>query len=125
LLCFFIIKNNILDLLFHFVSNIVTLLNRVDQLCEYNVVIDDFSKLREMPREPLLQSHNKSIDVFIQLLDKGNGLHNWFILPVHILSASLSGVTVCKTELGSGHISVSHAHELGAVGSDTSVELTD
>lgn len=97
LLSFFIIKNNILDCFFHFVSNIVTLFNLVDQLCENNVVIDDFCKLWEMPWEPFFQTHNKSIDILVHLLNKGNGLNNWFVLPVDVLCTSVSWEAMTKT----------------------------
>tara|TARA_B110000285_G_C14926903_1_gene515440 strand:+ start:93 stop:647 length:555 start_codon:yes stop_codon:yes gene_type:complete len=65
LLSFIIIKNDISNLFFHFVSDIISLFHQKDEFREDIVFIDDFSKLREMPRVPLLQSHNKSINVFI------------------------------------------------------------
>ena len=77
-----------------------------------------------MPREPLLQSHTKSVDVFIQLLDKSNGLNNWLVLPVHVGGALVSGETVTKTQLGSLHVLIlNFLHDFHEVGSDSSVQF--
>jgi hypothetical protein len=97
LLSLFIIKNNILQLFFHFVSDVFSLLNEIDKLGENVVIIDDSSQLWEMPREPFLESHHKSVNVFIQLLNKSDCLNNWFVLPVDISGALLSGKGMTKT----------------------------
>ena len=90
------------------------------------VVIDDFNKLWEMPSVPFLQSHTKRIDILIQLLNKSNGLNNWFILPVYICGALLSGIAMTKTELCSSHILIFDLlHDLDKVCSDTSLELSN
>jgi hypothetical protein len=126
LLSFFIIKNNVSDLFLHFVSDIVSFLKQVNQLGENVVIIDDFSKLWEMPREPLLQTHAKSIDVFVQLLNESNGLNNWLVLPVDVGGALVPGEAVTQTELGPSHIVLLHLlHDFHEVGSNTSVQLGD
>ena len=79
-----------------------------------------------MPREPLLQSHTKSVDIFIQLLDKSNGLNNWLVLPVDIGGALVSGETMSKTELGSSHICfLNLLHDFDEVSSHSSVQLSN
>ena len=79
-----------------------------------------------MPWVPLLQSHTKSVDIFIHLLNKGNGLNNWFILPVHISGTLVSGEAMTKTELGSSHIIILNLlHDFDKMGSDSSVKLSD
>jgi hypothetical protein len=113
-------------LFFHFVSDIVSFFKQVDQLGEDIVIIDDSSKLWEMPREPLLQTHTKSVDVFIQLLNESDGLNNWFVLPVDIGGALVPGETMTETQLSSPHIVVLHLlHDLDEVGSNTSVQFRD
>jgi hypothetical protein len=79
-----------------------------------------------MPRVPLLQSHTESIDVFVQLLNKSNGLNNWFVLPVDIGGALVSGETVTKTELGSLDIIIlNFLHDFHEVSSNSSVQLAN
>jgi hypothetical protein len=79
-----------------------------------------------MPRVPLLQSHTKSVDILIQLLDKSNGLNNWLVLPVHIGGALVSGETMTETQLGSRHISIiDFLHNLDEMGSASSVQLSN
>jgi len=98
----------------------------VDKLGEDVVVIDDFNKLWEVPAEPFLQSHTESINVFIQLLNKSNCLHNWFILPVNVSGALLSGVTMSKTKLCTSDVFVLDLfHDFDEVGPDASLELCD
>lgn len=111
---------------FHFVSDIISLLKQVDKFGKDIVVIDDSCKLGEMPREPLLQSHTKCVDIFIQLLNEGNGLNNWFVLPVYVGGALVSGEAVTKTELGSLDIIVLNLlHDFHEVSSDSSVQLSN
>lgn len=79
-----------------------------------------------MPREPFFKSHAKCVDVFVHLLNKGNGLNNWFVLPVYIGSTLLSGESVTKTELGSLNIVIFNLlHDLDEVSLDSSLEFRD
>jgi hypothetical protein len=79
-----------------------------------------------MPGEPLLKSHHESVDVFIQLLNKSNGLDNWFILPVYISGTLHSRVRMTKTKLGSIHVLVLNLlHHFHEVGSEASLKLRD
>ena len=79
-----------------------------------------------MPRVPLLQSHTKSVDIFIQLLNKSNGLNDWFVLPVDVGGALVSGEAVTKTELGSLDIIVLNLlHDFHEVSSNSSVQLAN
>ena len=90
------------------------------------VVINDFCKLWEVPREPLFKSHAKSINIFVQLLDESNGLNNWFILPIYICGALLPGVGMAKTELCPLHIIIINLfHNFDEMGLDASHELCD
>lgn len=84
LLGFFIIKNNIADTFFHFVSNIFTCFNKMNKFSENGIIIDDFAHFRKMPGEPLLQPHTKCVDVFVKLLNKSNSLDDGFILPIYV-----------------------------------------
>jgi len=60
------------------------------------------------------------------LLNKGNGLNNWFILPVHISGTLVSREAMTKTELGSSHIIILNLlHDFDKMGSDSSVKLSD
>ena len=65
------------------------------------VVVDNLCHFREVPCEPLLEPHTERIDVFVQLLNKGNSLDDWLILSVDILSTSCAGITMAETELSS------------------------
>lgn len=78
----------------------------MDQLCENNVIIDDFCELREMPREPLLQSHTKSVNVLVELLDQSNRLDDRLVLPVHVRGALGPREAVAQTELRLPHVFV-------------------
>ena len=79
-----------------------------------------------MPRVPLLQSHIKSVDIFIQLLDKSNGLNNWLVLPVDVGGALVSGETMAETELGSCHICFFNLlHDFDEMSSHSSVQLSN
>jgi hypothetical protein len=79
-----------------------------------------------MPGEPFLESHAKSVDVFVELLNKGNSLNNGLILPVHVGRALLSGVRVTKTELGSLHVIVLNLlHYFDEVGLYSSLKFSD
>jgi hypothetical protein len=79
-----------------------------------------------MPREPLLQSHTKSVDIFIQLLDKSNGLNNWLVLPVDVGGTLVSRETMSKTELGSSHICfLNLLHYFDEMSSHSSVQLSN
>jgi hypothetical protein len=104
LLSLFLIKNELSELLLHIFCNILTLLNEVDDLAENRVVGDDFTELGEMPREPLLQAHDESVNVLIHGFNEGNGLDDGLVLTVHISGALLTGVLMGKTELGTGHV---------------------
>uniref|UniRef100_A0A7S3IMF5 Uncharacterized protein n=1 Tax=Strombidium inclinatum TaxID=197538 RepID=A0A7S3IMF5_9SPIT len=124
LLSFFIIKNDLLDLFFHVVSDVVSLLKREDELGEDHVIIDDFAQLGEMPREPLLQAHAEGVDVLVELLDQRDGLNNRLVLPVHVGGALLSGVAMTQTQLSTADVFVFHLlHELHDVRSDASLQL--
>ena len=126
LLSLFIIKNNVSELFFHIVIDVLSLFNEIDQLGENDVVIDDFSQLWEVPREPLFESHAKSVNVLVQLLNQSNGLNNWFVLPVDVSGALLSGVRVPKTQLGSSDVLFFDLlHDLDEVRSDSSLEFGD
>lgn len=57
-----------------------------------------------MPREPFLQAHAKSINVFIKLLNQSNSLNDRFVLPVHIGGALGTRETMTKTELSASDI---------------------
>lgn len=113
-------------MLFHFVIDIVSFFNEEDKLRENTIVVDDSCELREVPRVPLLESHAESIDVFVQLLNERDGLHNWFVLPVHVGRTFLAGVGVTQTQLRSFHIVVLNLfHDLDEVSLDSSLELSD
>lgn len=73
----------------------------MDQLGVDGVIIHDFGHFGEVPCEPLLQPHAESVDVLVHLVDEGDGLNNWLVLAVHVLSAPVARVRVTKTELGS------------------------
>ena len=126
MLSFFIIKNDIINLFFHFVSDVISLFHQKDEFREDIVFIDDFSKLWEVPRVPLLQSHNKSINILIKLLNQSDCLDNWFVLPVNIGGALGSRETMAQTQLGSGHVLVRKLlHDFHEVSSNSSVQLDD
>jgi hypothetical protein len=58
------------------------------------------------------------------LLNKSNGLNNWFVLPVDVGGALVSGEAVTKTELGSLDIIIlNFFHDFHEVSSDSSVQL--
>jgi hypothetical protein len=60
------------------------------------------------------------------LLNKSNGLNNWFVLPVDIGGALVSGEAVTKTELGSLDIIVLNLlHDFHEVSSNSSVQLAN
>jgi hypothetical protein len=60
------------------------------------------------------------------LLNEGNGLNNWFVLPVYVGGALVSGEAVTKTELGSLDIIVLNLlHDFHEVSSDSSVQLSN
>ena len=96
---FFVIKNDTSDIVFQVVSNILTLLNSIDKFGEDCIIIDDFCELREMPREPLLQSHTKSINVLVKLLYQSYRLDDGLVLPVHVRGALGPREAVAQTEL--------------------------
>ena len=50
------------------------------------IITHNFTKLREMPREPLPQPHRKRVNVLIQLLYHRNSLNDWLILSVYIMT---------------------------------------
>ena len=79
----------------------VSVFDEVNDLGVDVVVSDDSGKLREVPGEPFLQPHAESVDVFVELLDEGDGLDDGFVVPVNILGASVSRVGVSETELSS------------------------
>lgn len=126
LLSLLIIKNNIGQLFFHLVIDILSVADEVHQLSENSVVIDDFGELREVPRKPFFEPHAKCVNVFVQLLNESNGLNNRFVLPVHISRALLSGERVTETQLGSSQIFFFHLfHDLDEVCPDASLQLSD
>lgn len=85
------------------------------------VISHDSSKFREVPREPLLKSHAEGINVLVHLLNEGNGLHDWLVLPVNISSALLSGVGMSQTKLSLfGIILVNFLQNLWQMSSNTS-----
>jgi hypothetical protein len=113
-------------LFFHIVIDVFSLLDEINELRENDVIIDDFSKLWEMPRKPFLQSHAKSVNVFVQLLNQGNGLNDWFVLPVYVGSALLAGVGMTQTKLGASDILVFDLlHDLDEMSSNSSLEFGD
>ena len=68
-----------------------------DDLTENGVVSDNFSKLGEVPWEPLLKAHDEGVDVLVHGLNKSNGLDDGFVLSVNIGGALLSWVLMGKT----------------------------
>jgi len=60
------------------------------------------------------------------LLDKSNGLNNWFVLPVNVGGTLLSGETMSQTKLRSFNvIFVDVFQDLSKVGPDSPGELSD
>lgn len=53
-------------------------------------------------RETLPNTHGESVDVFVQLIQKSNGLYNHVVDPVDIELDFSSRVAVAKTQLGLG-----------------------
>jgi hypothetical protein len=99
-LSFIFISQNLFQTLLHLVSDIVSTTNVSHQLGEDMVVRDNTGELREVPGEPLSQSHTEGVDVFVHLLDQGDRLDDWLVLTIHISCAFLTGVLMSQTQLG-------------------------
>lgn len=102
MVCLFLVLGDFLNLVLKLISNVITVsIDEMNQFGVDSIIIDNFGHFGEMPCEPLLQAHDKSVDVLVELVDKGDSLNNWLILTIDILGTSVAGVGVTKTELGS------------------------
>jgi hypothetical protein len=107
LLSLFLVKSNSLDLVLHFVSDFFSVgAEEEHELGVNGVVVDNFCHFGEVPCEPLLESHAEGVNVFVHLLDEGDGLDDGLVLSVDILGASGAGIAVTKTELGSLNVTL-------------------
>ena len=83
------VKSDGLNFIFLIFSQIVaSSVAQVHYASINSIVIDNFGQLGEVPSEPLLQSHGEGVDVLVHLLNQGNGLRDWLVSSVHILSTS-------------------------------------
>ena len=60
------------------------LLDKEGQAGVLVVVRDDLDQLWEVPGVPFAHSHDKGVDVLVQCIQKGNGLDDHVVHPVHI-----------------------------------------
>lgn len=56
------------------VNHLFSHADMLDQLRVDQIIGDNLGKLREMPAVPLLQSHCIVVDLFVKIVQKGNGL---------------------------------------------------
>ena len=102
------------------------MLDQVDNLGVDFVVGDDPGEFREMPGEPLLESHGEGIDVLVKRFDHSDGLDNWLVLSVDIMRNLNSGETMGKSKLGLlDSLIIDLLRELREVSSDSSEKLSD
>mmetsp|Transcript_31742 Transcript_31742/g.49650 ORF Transcript_31742/g.49650 Transcript_31742/m.49650 type:complete len:279 (+) Transcript_31742:516-1352(+) len=81
------------------VSEAVFGLDNVGNLGIQNVVLDDLGKFRVMVGVPLSHTHREGVDVFVQLVKKGNGLGDHVVSAVNVELDLTTRVTVTKTQL--------------------------
>jgi hypothetical protein len=101
LLGFLFVDHDSGDVVLDFVADCVALsVEEVDEAGVDLVVIDDFGHLGEVPGVPLLQPHAEGVDVFIHLLDEGDGLRDGLVTAGDVLSNLAAGELMTETELG-------------------------
>lgn len=112
-----LVQNDGFELLLDIFGQIVASgVTKVDNAGVNGVVIDNLGELREMPGEPLLQTHRERVDVLVHLLNQGDSLGDRLVLSVDILGALGAREGVTETKLGFRHISISEAvNDLGVV----------
>ena len=93
------------DLLLVLLNELVSGLGPLDELSVDQVVVANLGQLREVPGEPLLQSHAERVYIFVQLLDQRNRLRNGLVVPVDVLGHLVSRERMSQTKLGLLHIS--------------------
>mmetsp|Transcript_22030 Transcript_22030/g.27058 ORF Transcript_22030/g.27058 Transcript_22030/m.27058 type:complete len:444 (-) Transcript_22030:276-1607(-) len=121
----FLIKDDLLDLFFEILSQIVASgVAEVDYAGVDSVVVDNLGELGEVPGEPLLQAHGEGVDVLVHLLNKGDRLSDRLVLSVHVRGATRARERVTETELGFSDFSIGKVLEqLGVVHADAANHL--
>lgn len=66
------------------------------------VILDYFGKFWEVPGIPLFYSHAKSVQVFLHLLQKGEGIYDRFVLLFFVEFYAVSGQGMAQAQIGLG-----------------------
>lgn len=98
------ILSNFFHLLDSNVWHVVTVLNKVCQLGEDQVIGDELRQFGEMPAKPFTDSHRQGVDILIQQLQQADRLNDGLIFSVDIQCNGVSRERMRQTKLGLGEI---------------------
>ena len=71
---------------------------------EDDVIVHNLRQLRKMPAVPFLNSHGEGVDVLIERIEDGDGVHDRLVLSVRIELHLIPGVAMSQPTPGLIHI---------------------
>lgn len=84
------------------------------ELCNAGILVvvwDEFDEFGEVIAVPLSYAHSEQVDVFVELVEEGDGLYDHVVYTVDVELQFSAGVGVAKTELGFNEVSSVEALE--------------
>lgn len=90
------------------------------------VVADNLDQLGEVPRVPLTDTHSKSVDGLVELVEDSNGLDDVVVVTLDGELNLGTGVSVTQTKLSGVNITITELlQQLGEVETNTTEEILD